>query len=607
YGLSCFERTRDEEYSARTFNFWIFPQPAPQTLGVGVPEAVANRRFVCEAGSLAFLSEQGFDFNTCIGKGIPYIPARQRDSLLAQLDRTLERGGPDRFSQQARVAVTDAADAAFLAELASQVEAWLAEGQSGSPELALAPATAFRRLLTYQLLGGERFCKPAEGGGGGDGHRGFIVRKVERRGGAPALMLSRAATAEAAAELAERLQREAREAVVDAAGFAAVFDMMRASGKPAVVHNGAFDVAYSLYSFGDGWLPPAWRGYREMARTWLPGGVYDTKLIARQLPEVLGRDTSLSALYAGVVDGEKGAAAKALLAAGGMQGTRLPRVVHAAGFDKYRGLAAGTLAHEAGYDAFMTGAAFACLLPLLRAKAAADPSALPAPVAAAAAAAAPLSGPLAPAAGFLGRMNLTYSDLPYVCLFEEDPIPERPKVVYLTWEEGALSEGEEGGGGNGGGGGGGGGGAAEPFRRGDAARSLTRRVQRALPPGEDGRPARVRLTLLSRTAALAELEDEASAQALCGELPPGGGGVAAAPYASYAAERHARFVSEAARAAGEGEGGGGRRGGGEDAQRAAKRQRVASQLPAAGEGEGEQGAAAAGEGGGPRGSSCSIM
>ncbi|GBF95789.1 hypothetical protein Rsub_08225 [Raphidocelis subcapitata] len=35
YGLSCFERTRDEEYSARTFNFWIFPQPAPQTLGVG--------------------------------------------------------------------------------------------------------------------------------------------------------------------------------------------------------------------------------------------------------------------------------------------------------------------------------------------------------------------------------------------------------------------------------------------------------------------------------------------------------------------------------------------------------------------------------------------
>jgi hypothetical protein len=57
YGLSCFERTGDAAYAARTFNFWIFPQPPP-ALGVGVPEAVANRRFLCEAGSLAFLSEQ---------------------------------------------------------------------------------------------------------------------------------------------------------------------------------------------------------------------------------------------------------------------------------------------------------------------------------------------------------------------------------------------------------------------------------------------------------------------------------------------------------------------------------------------------------------------
>jgi hypothetical protein len=129
------------------------------------------------------------------------------------------------------VPVTDDADRAFLDELADQVEAWLEEGQSGSPELPLAPTTSFRRLLTYQLLSGERFAR-ADGAAGG-GHPGFVVRKVERRGGATGIVLCRAATPEAAAELQARQQQEARDAVHDAAGFAAVFDMMRASGKPA--------------------------------------------------------------------------------------------------------------------------------------------------------------------------------------------------------------------------------------------------------------------------------------------------------------------------------------------------------------------------------------
>ena len=28
---------------------------------------------------------QGFDFNTCIAQGIPYLPVRQRDSIIAQV------------------------------------------------------------------------------------------------------------------------------------------------------------------------------------------------------------------------------------------------------------------------------------------------------------------------------------------------------------------------------------------------------------------------------------------------------------------------------------------------------------------------------------------
>jgi hypothetical protein len=40
----------------------------------------------------------------------------------------------------------------------------------------------------------------------------------------------------------------------------------------------------------------------------------------------------------------------------------LPRVEHAPGFEKYKGLEPGAAAHEAGYDAFMTGSCFAMLL-----------------------------------------------------------------------------------------------------------------------------------------------------------------------------------------------------------------------------------------------------
>jgi hypothetical protein len=307
----------------------------------------------------------------------------------------------------------------------------------------------------------------------------------------------------------------------------------------------------------------------------------------------------------------------------------------------------------------MTGAAFACLLPLLKAKATADPAfaeafgAAPAPADggdAGAATAAALGGPLAATVGVLGRVNLTFSDLPYVALWGEDVPPPRPRVAYVSWEEGALSDGDGGGGEAGAGGG---------QRRGDLVRGVVRRLQRVLPRGDDGRPARVsllrargprmeleqsgiaapahscrqagpggfccatlplpalpscplrgcshcalnpaaaplrraaptlpspqvRLSLVSRSAALAELDDESAVAALCGELVPGGA-VTAVPYVQYAAGRYARYSSEAAPpveapVAADGE------------TRVAKRARV--------EGAGEEAAPAA------AGSKCTIM
>lgn len=50
----------------------------------------------------------------------------------------------------------------------------------------------------------------------------------------------------------------------------------------------------------------------------------------------------------------------------------LPRVAHAEGFERYQGTQGAAFAHEAGFDAFMTGAVFATVLELQRAADAAD-------------------------------------------------------------------------------------------------------------------------------------------------------------------------------------------------------------------------------------------
>lgn len=89
----------------------------------------------------------------------------------------------------------------------------------------------------------------------------------------------------------------------------------------------------------------------------------------------------------------------------------------------------------------------------------------------------------------------------------------------------------------------------------------------------------MRLTFLSNSSALADLEDERSVQILCSELPRGSGGaLAAVPYSSYAEERYAIYSSEkptaaAAAALARVRPGGREAGDGED-QRAAKRRRV---------------------------------
>jgi hypothetical protein len=250
-------------------------------------------------------------------------------------------------------------------------------------------------------------------------------------------------------------------------------------------------------------------------------------------------DTSLGALYESLALGGGTPGARAALAAAG---AALPALGHTPGFDRYAadGDGANAHAHEAGADAYMTGAVFACLARMEEAGTGGSDAALAGGwngggggngngngAALAASLDAPPAPPapglgtfdrpsLAPLAPLLGRLNLTGSDIPYAALSSEDaPTPERAHVLYVRA----------------------GAGAALPFRGGgELARALDAALAAQANAGDAGPRRWTRATLVDGgVGALVEL------------LPPGGGGAPAVARAAAAAAALAALLPPGAR------------------------------------------------------------
>ncbi|KAG1655504.1 hypothetical protein FOA52_008523 [Chlamydomonas sp. UWO 241] len=479
FGLSCFTaapRAADSStnhpaglgYTASTFNFYLFPEP----LVCGRDQ---SRRFVSDSGSLSFLAKQGFDFNKWIYQGIPYLPAPEYQRLLreAQGAYTARRGngGPAVVSKEP-------ADLAFVARVKQQLSTWLERSDGSMLELpgGSGDMNGFRRLLAFQEIHAATAGLPEQ--------PAVFVKKVETNNGYARMQLTRGSPAEIKA-MQEEDVREKVEAVNAAAGFTRVLDAMRKSNKPAVGHNCMMDFSYVLAACVEPKLPPTWPEYKAMVANWFPGGIYDTKYLSKRLPEVFEGATALGDVYKAVTqDGDKRSRGQSMAAelAGrvGDPFLQMPWVAHLPGFEKYAKVDAGALAHEAGYDAFMTGCAFASLAVLTRAHDIRGAAAAAAAVAAAAAAAAAAGAapevveptpspsvdacvegvePTLPegmdvddAAGgvdgvdgvdekydpmcgvqqYMGRLNLMRTDMPHASLFGEDPPISRPNVFHVS-------------------------------------------------------------------------------------------------------------------------------------------------------------------------------
>lgn len=388
FGLSTF--TWDGGcYKAKTFNFYTFPRPFEEW----------SPRFLSEAGSLEFLSEHGFDFNKWIRDGISFMPGTLRDKKLTSLDYTRQRNEIVPVSEE---------DKMMVADLKLMVRKWLHEEESS--ELYLNPVNSFQRALQYQELRKDQF--------GASDAPGFYTEKVIVNAGRAFIKLVRASSEEVR-KREERLLEQRRKAVHDAAGFAAVMDMIRDSRKPAVGHNLAFDVAYSLNCFVSP-LPLTWEEYRQLVQWQFPGGVFDTKHIATNLFGASSEpiDTGLGSLFNLLTIGDSIDELQAQLNAAGIS-PRADLVVHAEGFDRYLSVAPGGCAHEAGYDAFMTGTVFACLVH--------HATSVQSPEADANA-----ERDFAVIESMAWRCHVTKSDLDFAAFSGPQHLPEREHVIYVT-------------------------------------------------------------------------------------------------------------------------------------------------------------------------------
>mmetsp|Transcript_34152 Transcript_34152/g.86030 ORF Transcript_34152/g.86030 Transcript_34152/m.86030 type:complete len:478 (-) Transcript_34152:78-1511(-) len=347
---------------------------------------------------MRFLSSVGFDFNKCFAAGVPFMPISLRDAKLA-------------YAKEPRRAPRCPPNLSIVVKCVKGiVQAWL---QSNGPTLELESSCLFRRSVLREAL--SRLAAGRERRGKGT----FYMEEVAAGEGGTqtALRLVRASAAEVAA-VEEREAQRYEESVWEAAGASQVMELVRDGGKPVVFHNAVLDVPFLLERLVAP-LPARYAEYKELVRTWFPGGLYDTKYIANCLSGISVGVTSLGPLHEALLY-QRDEAISRWLADCGSPDAWLPPVKHAPGFQRYRQSETGSgdtpYAHEAGYDAWLTGSVFAFELHLLQAKqgaTCAEPS-------------------VQYMAGFLGKMYQSNTDYDCMSLWEAELAPPRAKVLVIA-------------------------------------------------------------------------------------------------------------------------------------------------------------------------------
>ncbi|CEP09708.1 hypothetical protein [Parasitella parasitica] len=302
FGLCTF--TWDEpsgRYTAKPFNFYIFPT---STTG----QIQANRVFMTQAQAFDFLTKQGFDFNKWVYQGIPYLTIEEENEFVAAASKKMNDDMPD-------IPIDDK-EVQFVNNARQKITDWInAEKTDEVDGVNITAKNAYQRRLIYQET--RKFD-----GLTAIGMKGFI-RVVK---------LSEKQALDRATEKKKRFEKD-RDAAI---GFRKVIDLISQSGKTIVGHNMLLDMCHLIGQFIQP-LPETLAEFKALAHRLFPK-MADTKYMCTAEPELstfFGADTALESL---AFETRK-------------EQFKNPQIDMHSGFSRYL----TEMAHEAGYDAYMTG------------------------------------------------------------------------------------------------------------------------------------------------------------------------------------------------------------------------------------------------------------
>lgn len=303
FGITTFRYIREKStYSHATFCFYLLGK--------------SGDMLYYDNTSLKFLADNGFDFNKLFKSGLPYLSILEEAEKRAEfVNQALEPFPPS------PVKVAEEKAKKFLKETEEKIEALLVDESQEALVLPGGTLPGFFRKLLYNNIA-AKYKNILIRSLMTDQERNIEIRKFD----SPDARLK---------FLEEERERKLDEKI----GFTHVVRKVLECGKPLVGHNMMLDLLHLIQKTVQP-LPDTLEQFKNVIKANLPT-IFDTKLIAKDPPFCVDIPiTSLGNLYSDLCSK-----------------FNPPDFIVEDGYESHS-LGGGGQAHDAGYDAFMTGVCF---------------------------------------------------------------------------------------------------------------------------------------------------------------------------------------------------------------------------------------------------------
>ena len=211
-----------------------------------------------------------------------------------------------------------------MLEITNRIERWLEEPRES---LEISGLNAYLRKYLYHFIKKR--------------YKWIFIESIKTEGSRDVVLLLKKANPEQLAELEKKRNSERTGQFFDKIGFRRIFSMLVNSKKPLIVHNGTLDILFTLAAFQEE-LPEKYHDCKLLINRLFPI-IYDTRFLLERIPgfydefDKIAPAKGLKELYDFLKDGSE------------------RQIVLGSQFEKYYD---EKYAHEAGFDAFMTGICF---------------------------------------------------------------------------------------------------------------------------------------------------------------------------------------------------------------------------------------------------------